>query len=63
MTKGGQQHITVLLNHAGGHMDGRRVGQGVLTQVTMSYITKSIGALTPGSLNGSYCPGPGPPLP
>ena len=37
---------------------------GVWTQVTILYIfTKSIGALTPGSLNGSYCPGPGPPLP
>ena len=26
-------------------------------------LTKSIGALTPGSLNGSYWPGPGPALP
>lgn len=36
---------------------------GWLMEVTIIYITKSIGALTPGSLNGSYCPGPGPPLP
>ena len=40
------------------------MGGGRLMQVTMFYIiTKSIGALTPGSLNGSYCPGPGPTLP
>ena len=35
---------------------------GVDTSNKVIY-TKSIGALTPGSLNGSYCPGPGPPLP
>lgn len=53
---GGQQH-SLTINWVG-------VGRGgELTQGLMFYITKSIGALTPGSLNGSYCPGPGPPPP
>ena len=44
-------------------MDGWMDGEGRLMEVIIIYITKSIGALTPGSLNGSYCPGPGPPPP